>query len=295
MNISYDSYRVFYYAAKYRSFTQAAKLLGGSQPNVTRSMKLLEAALGCQLFARSRQGVRLTPEGETLYGHIALAFEHIQAGENEIASMQGMRSGVVTVAASGIALRCCLLPVLKDYRSKYPGVRVRVSNHATPQAIAVLRDGLADLAVVTMPLHLPKSLRRRKLMEIQEVPVAGTAFTALAGRMLTLADLADCPLVGLGPQSAAFAFYSQIFSSQGLPYHPDIETATSDQILPMVRSNLGVGFVPESFAKDGVLSGTLLPLALQTPLPKRAVCLVQQEHQPLSAAARELEAMLKAF
>ncbi len=113
--------------------------------------------------------------------------------------------------------------------------------------------------------------------------------------MLTLADLADCPLVGLGPQSAAFAFYSQIFSSQGLPYHPDIETATSDQILPMVRSNLGVGFVPESFAKDGVLSGTLLPLALQTPLPKRAVCLVQQEHQPLSAAARELEAMLKAF
>lgn len=293
MNISYDSYRVFYYAAKYRSFTQAAALLGGSQPNVTRSMKLLEAALGCQLFIRSRRGVRLTPEGETLYGHIAVAFEHIQAGEDEIASMQGMRGGVVTVAASGIALRCCLLPVLKDYRNKYPNVRVRVSNHASPQSIAVLQDGLADLAVVTMPRHLPKNLRRWKLAEIQEIPVAGTAFDALAGRMLTLVDLADCPLVGLGPHSAAFDFYSQLFSSQGLPYQPDIETATSDQILPMVRSNLGVGFVPESFAQDGIRSGTLLPLTLRTPLPKRAVCLIQQEHQPLSAAARELEAMLK--
>ena len=36
MNISYDSYRVFYYAAKYRSFSQAAAALYSNQPNVTR-------------------------------------------------------------------------------------------------------------------------------------------------------------------------------------------------------------------------------------------------------------------
>jgi len=36
MNISYDSYRIFYYAAKYRSFSQAAAALYNNQPNVTR-------------------------------------------------------------------------------------------------------------------------------------------------------------------------------------------------------------------------------------------------------------------
>ena len=35
MNISYDSYRIFYYAAKYRSFSQAAAALYNNQPNVT--------------------------------------------------------------------------------------------------------------------------------------------------------------------------------------------------------------------------------------------------------------------
>ena len=73
MNISYDSYRVFYYAAKYRSFSQAAAALYSNQPNVTRMIRKLESELGCALFFRSPQGVRLTPEGEKLYTHIAVA------------------------------------------------------------------------------------------------------------------------------------------------------------------------------------------------------------------------------
>ena len=67
MNISYDSYRVFYYAAKFRSFSQAAAALYSNQPNVTRMIRKLESELGCALFFRSPQGVRLTPEGRA-YG-----------------------------------------------------------------------------------------------------------------------------------------------------------------------------------------------------------------------------------
>ena len=62
MNISYDSYRVFYYAAKYKSFSRAAAALYNNQPNVTRIIKRLESELHCALFFRSSLGVRLTPE-----------------------------------------------------------------------------------------------------------------------------------------------------------------------------------------------------------------------------------------
>ena len=71
MNISYDSYRVFYHAAKYGGFTQAANALGGNQSNITRTIKNLEAALGCKLFVRSNRGAQLTPEGKKLYAHVS--------------------------------------------------------------------------------------------------------------------------------------------------------------------------------------------------------------------------------
>ena len=56
MNISYDSYRVFYYAAKYKSFSQAAAALYNDQPNVTRMIRRLESELRCPLFFRSPPG-----------------------------------------------------------------------------------------------------------------------------------------------------------------------------------------------------------------------------------------------
>ena len=84
MYISCDYYRVFYYVAKYGSVSQAAKLLLNNQPNLTRTIKNLESELGCPLFSRSNRGMKLTPEGERLYAHIRVAFEHIEAGEAEI-------------------------------------------------------------------------------------------------------------------------------------------------------------------------------------------------------------------
>ena len=294
MNASYDNYRVFYYVAKYQGFTQAANILNSNQPNVTRTIKSLETALNCKLFIRSNHGARLTPEGEKLYAHISAAFEHIQAGEMELAMSQSLQSGAVTIAASEIALHCCLLPALKAYHSRYPGVRIRISNHSTPQAIKVLKEGFADFAVVTMPRRLPKTLLWHQLMEVREVLVAGMAFSSLCGKALTLKELASYPLVGLGPHTATFDFYSQLFSDQGLTFQPDIEAATADQILPMVKSDLGIGFVPEAFSQDDILRGNVLALSLCIPLPERPICLVKQDGVPLSIAAKELERMVRA-
>ena len=151
MYISFDYYRAFYYVAKYGSISQAAEALMNNQPNVSRTIKNLESELNCTLFVRSRKGVELTPEGEMLYAHVAAAVEHIQSGEEEICLERTLSKGVVTIGASEIALRCFLLPVLKDFRQKYPGVRIRVFNHSTPQAVSALKNGLVDIAVVTTP------------------------------------------------------------------------------------------------------------------------------------------------
>ena len=179
MYINYDYYRVFYFVAKYGSLSQASKQLMNNQPNLTRTIKNLESALGCPLFSRTNRGMKLTPEGEKLFEHIRIAFDHIEAGEAEVTESKNLQNGTVFVAASEVALRCLLLPVLKKFRLKYPGVRIRISNHSTPQAITALKDGIADIAIVTTPtVEAPSShnSRSRYLFPILQITYKQKSF-----------------------------------------------------------------------------------------------------------------------
>ena len=292
MNISYDSYRVFYYAAKYKSFSQAAAALYNNQPNVTRIIRRLESELHCALFFRSPQGVRLTPEGEKLYTRVAVAFASLEAAEKEIVSDQSLQSGVVHIAASGLALRGCLLQVLARYRSEYPRVRVHLTNHSTPQGLAAVRNGLVDFAVVSEGSVVPDSLAAQKVGEIQEIPICGSAFSELTKETVTLARLAEYPIVSLAEGTSSRDFYSNLFLRHDLPFCPDVEVETIDQVLPVVRSNLGIGFVPREMLYGPPELTGIYPLVLAEPIAPRSICLFQRKNQPLSIAARQLRKML---
>ena len=292
MNVNYEYYRVFYYVAKYKSFTGAANALLSNQPNITRVIKKLEEELGCTLFIRQRHGVALTPEGEKLYSHVSIALEHILCGEEEIARDQSLQAGIVTIAASEIALHCVLLPALKRFRKAHPGVRIKILNYSTPQAIDILKKGLADFAIVTEPFDLPAGLYANALRGIQEVPVCSTAFSLTTGTSLTDEQLKQFPLIGLGENTSSFSFYSEFFSKMGMSYMPDVEAATADQILPMIKSELGIGFVPTAFLDKEDLE-RLIILKMEPPIPPRSVCMLKRHGAPLSVAAAALERMIR--
>ena len=293
MYISYDHYRIFYYVAKYRSFTQAAEVLFNNQPNLTRAVKALEAELGCTLFLRSNKGVSLTPDGERLYEHISIAFEHIQAAEEEISQNKGLQRGVVSIGATEIALRCFLLPILNRYRDAYPGIRIKIANISTTQALSMLKNGLIDLAVVTTPMEHSSELTACEVKRYREVAICGEGFRQLASKNdVSLSKLAEYPIVSLGNHSATFAFYLKLFTQHGLPFSPDIEAATADQIVPLVRHNLGIGFVPEDFLTGDSPTNGVYRLTLADPLPPRAISLVKKRAHALSLPAKELERMI---
>ena len=148
--------------------------------------------------------------------------------------------------------------------------------------------------MVTTPASVPDSLQSRTIMEIQEVPICSSAFSGLWDKELSLQELARHPLICLGPNTSTFEFYSDLFAQQGLLLKPDIEAATADQVLPMVKSELGVGFVPESFLQEEAANRELRRLRLKSPIPKRKVCFLKQHRQYLSTAAKELERMVLA-
>lgn len=289
MYIAYDYYRIFYYVAKYGNVTQAARVLLNNQPNLTRAVKTLESELGCPLFIRSNRGMKLTPEGERLLRHIRIAIENIEAGEAEIIESRNLERGSVFVAASEVALHCVLLPVLKKYRSLYPGIKLKISNHSTPQAIDAIKNGFADIAVVTTPTLPSAMLEEITVRKFREVAVCSSAFSELWGRKVSFEELLSYPLISLGTQTKSYELYSEFFAGEGLRYQPETEAATADQIVPMVKADLGIGFVPEEFL-EGIEGVSVIET--ENPLPEREIRVVKRREQPLGIAAKEMEKLI---
>ena len=100
------------------------------------------------------------------------------------------------------------------------------------------------------------------------------------------------PLISLCKGTSTHQHYTDWFHEHGYPFSPDIETATADQILPMVRANLGIGFVPEQAAKDAAANGSITVLHLKENPPERTICSLKRKDMPLSVAAGKLEKML---
>lgn len=292
MDINYEYYKIFYYVAKYRSFTKAANALYANQPNVTRAIKNLESELGCTLFARSNRGVGLTPEGEKLFAHVKIAVEHIQSAEDALSLDKSLQSGVVSVGATENTLHYVLIPTLKEFKSAFPNVNVKVTNNNTYQAINALKNGLVDFAVVTAPEELPKSLKAVSIRTFREVAVCGPAFEELVDKKMTVKELASYPLITLGAESLTYRFYLQYFLKNGAVLSPSIEVATTDQILSMVKSGLGIGFVPEYFIRDDSTGQGLHILDVNAPVPERTISIIKRTDLPLSIAAKQFEKMI---
>ena len=108
--MNFETYRIFYYTARYKNITGAAKALFLTQPTVSHAIAGLEKELGCQLFIRSKKGVQMTPEAELLYRHLSKAFQHVEDGEQSLRDHLSLSEGQIRIGASETTMHYFLLP-----------------------------------------------------------------------------------------------------------------------------------------------------------------------------------------
>lgn len=283
MDITYDYYRIFYYVARYGSFTRAAEALLRGQPNITKTINNLEDQLGCKLFLRSNKGVTLTVEGEKLFRHAEIAFENLTAAENELAAEQSLEGGLISVATTEIGLYGSVLPALTAFKADYPGVKFRLANLNSPQSIEAVGNGIADFAVVTLHEKIDTNYRVRPIRDFKEILCRKKGY----GEKYTDDNISACPYISVNRRSYSYKFYQDYLLSCGIDKTPDIEVATADQILPLVSAGVGVGFISEFLAKDALSTGVIEEIPLKNPPHKRSICLVEDKKRGLSLVASE--------
>ena len=81
------------------SFTAAAISLGYSQPAISQMVRRLEQRTGTVLVERVGRNVRLTEAGQVLARHAVGVLAALDAAEEEVAAIAGLRAGRVRLMA----------------------------------------------------------------------------------------------------------------------------------------------------------------------------------------------------
>lgn len=295
MNSNFEYYKIFYYVAKYENLTKAATALKNSQPAVTRTIHKLEGELGCRLFTRSKTGMKLTPEGRTFYGYVAAGCAQFFKGENDLSNLISLENGTIYISATETALHCYLFQAMEEFNSLYPNVRFKILNNSTTESVNAVKEGKVDLAFVSANLQVAKPLRMKILRKYRDILIAGMRFEELkAGKEeLSLKELVSYPWISLTAETITRRFLNEYFEKNGLTFAPDMELATTDMILPAVRHNLGLGFIPAEFADAELKSGQVFEIKVKEKLPERNIVLIYDMEYPQSIAAKEFQKFLK--
>jgi DNA-binding transcriptional LysR family regulator len=281
---NYELYKVFYWAAKTGSLTQAAKALYLTQPSVSHAIKQLEDSFGLVLFYRNSKGVELTQEGAVLYSYIEQSQILISMAEEKMAALKNLDNGELRIGGSDSLFKHYVLPYLEDFHRKHPGIKLHLNHGTTPEVITFLKEGRIDLGVVRMPI-VDSQLEVRESFQLQDCFVAGARYTELKDRVLSLEMLLKYPVILFSRNSRARMAITEIFQSYGYTIKPEIEVGSVDLLIEFARRGLGISYVTREFVSKELEEGSLFEIRLDVPLPPSHVGIMTMRNMPLSSAA----------
>ena len=136
------AFRFFNTAAQTQSFVKAAQQLHVTHGAVSRQVRLLEEAIGVELFERRNRAIFLNQAGRLLFEVTRPMFEQLEGAVYRL--QQERHNDVLVVSCEPTIAMKWLIPRLPDFHSAHPHIQVQLLTAGGP--IDFARSG-ADLAI----------------------------------------------------------------------------------------------------------------------------------------------------
>lgn len=288
MKNSIQHIRAFLAVAHTGNFTKAAAELNLSPSALTVQIQQLEEWLGVVLLERSPRHVGLTAAGQNNLGpmeKLLLDLDNIVTGSRDLAAL---RRGVVTLAALPSMCSSVLPPMLHSFRTRFPGVEVRLRDVVAQRIDALVRESEVDFGL-GVKARMGYGLEFEVVM-VDSLRLFVPRTHPLARRdSVTLADLAGLPVILTGRDSSVRERVEQLFADQQVPLVPGLEANYMSTVLALVRQGLGITLLPES-ADEG--RADIVRIPVDHPGISREIGIITRSGQALSPAAGKFVELL---
>jgi LysR family transcriptional regulator, carnitine catabolism transcriptional activator len=230
-------------AADTASFSEAAQLLGISQPSLSETIRRMEAETGLRLFDRSTRSVALTSQGRHAVAVAREMLRDFRRGMEAIGRSDGRQRAHLTIAGLP-SIACAILPTaLRRFLAAFPDVEVSVHDLLHERAVARIEEGQADLALTIRPARLGNCRFEELGADILQCVCAPDHPLAAADKV-TWSDLAPYPFVGLARNSSVRRMTDAAFVNCGVFVEPAYELEQIPSALALVEAGLGVSALP---------------------------------------------------
>jgi DNA-binding transcriptional LysR family regulator len=211
---------------------------------------------------------------------------HIRASEEAIAGLASLEQGLLDVAVINAGDH--FFPwLVKAFREKHAGIRVRLSVGNRDELLERLAAHEVDLAVMSHPPTQP-DFDAHAFAPHPHVIVAAPAHPLALKRTVALEAVAREPLITREPGSATRLAMDQAFAESGIVPRIDMEIASNETIKQSVAAGFGLGFLSEHAVQAELALGTL---AL---VPVRGFPVMRQWYV-VTVRERRLPAIAEAF
>lgn len=199
------------------SYARASAIAGLSQPALHRALADLAIVLRRPLVERRGKGIAFTDGGRRAVRAFRLARAELRAGLAEIEALKGHEVGRIAVGAMPLSRARILPEAVAAFHLAHPEVRILISEGTYADLIEPLRDG--DLDIVVGAMRGPASgddIEQQPLFSDRPA-IIGRRDHPLAGRIASLADLAEYPWITPPAGTPLHGHWCAMFQNAGVP------------------------------------------------------------------------------
>lgn len=245
------------------SASAAARLLGLSQPAVSRQLSQLESALDIDLFARERGRLLPTAHAAELYREVAHAFEGVERVLNAVRRMRANNTGTLRIAAPYSFCEVLLPRMISRLSPQHPDLRYAVELGSYESIAMMIAKREVDLGILKEPVA-HAGISTLPLVESAVACVLPAGHRLAKSRQIAVAELAREPLVMLGRNAAWLQEVRRLLAGAGNAPLVRLETHAVGAACGFAANGLGIALVPELLGAQYVREGLVLrPLAVR--------------------------------
>jgi DNA-binding transcriptional LysR family regulator len=239
--------RVLREVAHRGSISAAADALDYTQSALSQQIAALESETSLTLLERHPRGVSLTAAGQTLVGHAEGILARLEAAEEALAAISGLRGGRLRMASFPSAGATLMPRAIAAFRGSYPDVELSLAEGEPEEIAPRLRGGELDLALLFEfegQSLLGERMTRVELLEDPMFLALPREHRLAARAELRLEDLAGQAWVQTSQESPCARHVVRSCHAAGFEPRVAFESDDYQTVQGLVAAGVGVALIP---------------------------------------------------